>query len=278
MAEFIGRLFRSPSAVIGLFILLAVAAIAVAAPLLYPAGPWAMVGQPMQWPGQVAGLPLGTDALGRDIMAGIFHGARISLLIGLAATAAALCIGVAVGAVAGFFGGWVDDVLMRITDAFQTIPPFILAIVIVVIVNPSVSTIILAIAAISWPAIARLVRAEFLRLREMDFVASCRLIGMGNTRIILTQILPNALPPIIVTASILTATAILTEAGLSFLGLGDPNVISWGTMIGMGRSDFRAAWYLVAIPGMAVVLTVLALNLLGDGLNDALNTRLHRRK
>lgn len=278
MAEFLGRLLRSPSAVIGLVILLAVTVIALAAPLLYPAGPWAMVGRPMQWPGQASGLPLGTDALGRDIAAGIFHGARVSLVIGLAATAAALCIGVAVGAVAGFFGGWADDVLMRITDAFQTIPPFILAIVIVVIVNPSVSTIIVAIAAISWPAIARLVRAEFLRLREMDFVASCRLIGMGNARIILTQILPNALPPIIVTASILTATAILTEAGLSFLGLGDPNVISWGTMIGMGRSDFRAAWYLVAIPGMAVVLTVLALNLLGDGLNDALNTRLHRRK
>ncbi len=278
MADFLGRLLGSPSAAIGLFILLAVAVIAAAAPLLYPSGPWTMAGLPFQWPGEAPGLPLGTDALGRDIAAGIFHGARISLVIGLAATTAALCIGVAVGAVSGFFGGWADDVLMRITDAFQTIPPFILAIVIVVIVNPSVSTIILAIAAISWPAIARLVRAEFLRLREMDFVASCRLIGMGNTRIILTQILPNALPPIIVTASILTATAILTEAGLSFLGLGDPNVISWGTMIGMGRSDFRAAWYLVAIPGMAVVLTVLALNLLGDGLNDALNTRLHRRK
>lgn len=278
MADFLGRLFRSPSAAIGLFILLAVAVIAAAAPMLYPSGPWTMAGRPFQWPGEAPGLPLGTDALGRDIAAGIFHGARISLVIGLAATAAALCIGVAIGAVSGFFGGWADDVLMRITDAFQTIPPFILAIVIVVIVNPSVSTIILAIAAISWPAIARLVRAEFLRLREMDFVASCRLIGMGNARIILTQILPNALPPIIVTASILTATAILTEAGLSFLGLGDPNVISWGTMIGMGRSDFRAAWYLVAIPGMAVVLTVLALNLLGDGLNDALNTRLHRRK
>ncbi len=278
MSDFLARLMRSPSAVIGLLILLAVAVIAGAAPLLYPSGPWTMAGSPFQWPGQASGLPLGTDALGRDIAAGIFHGARISLVIGLAATAAALFVGVAVGAIAGFFGGWADDALMRLTDAFQTIPPFILAIVIVVIVNPSVSTIILAIAAISWPAIARLVRAEFLRLREMDFVASCRLIGMGNTRIILTQILPNALAPIIVTASILTATAILTEAGLSFLGLGDPNVISWGTMIGMGRSDFRAAWYLVAIPGMAVVLTVLALNLLGDGLNDALNTRLHRRK
>ncbi|MFN3937663.1 MAG: ABC transporter permease [Gemmobacter sp.] len=271
------RLLASPSAVIGMAILLAVALMSVAAPILYPAGPWAMVGRPFAWPGEIAGAPLGTDALGRDIAAGIFHGARISLLIGLAATAAALVVGVTVGAVAGYFGGWTDDALMRLTDAFQTIPPFLLAIVIVVIVNPSVATIILAIAAISWPAIARLVRAEFLRLREADFVASCRMIGMGDGRIILGQILPNAIAPVVVTASILTATAILTEAGLSFLGLGDPNVISWGTMIGMGRSDFRTAWYLVAIPGLAVVLTVLALNLLGDGLNDALNTRLHRR-
>lgn len=278
MGDFLRRLLRSPSAVIGLAILGAVAIIAAAASFVYPAGPWAMVGSPFTWPGDATGLPLGTDALGRDIAAGIFHGARVSLIIGLAATAAALCIGVTVGAISGYYCGWADDVLMRITDSFQTIPPFLLAIVIMVIVDPSVSTIILAIAAISWPAIARLVRAEFLRLREMDFVASCRLIGMGNGRIILTQILPNALPPIIVTASILTATAILTEAGLSFLGLGDPNVVSWGTMIGMGRSDFRAAWYLVAIPGLAVVLTVLALNLLGDGLNDALNTRLYRRK
>lgn len=271
------RLLSSPSAVIGLALLACVAVMAAVAPLVYPQGPWAIVGRPFLWPGEAAGLPLGTDALGRDIAAGIFHGARISLLIGIAATAAALGLGVFAGAVAGYFGGWIDDALMRLTDAFQTIPPFLLAIVVVVIVSPSVPTIILAIAAISWPAIARLARAEFLRLREAEFVASCRLIGMGDARIILTQILPNSLAPIVVTASILVATAILTEAGLSFLGLGDPNVISWGTMIGMGRSDFRTAWYLVAVPGGAVVLTVLALNLLGDGLNDALNTRLHRR-
>ena len=271
------RLMSSPSAVIGIALLACVAVMAAAAPVLYPQGPWAMVGRPVLGPGEAPGLPLGTDALGRDIAAGIFHGARISLMIGLAATAAALGVGVAAGAVAGYFGGWIDDALMRLTDAFQTIPPFLLAIVVVVIVSPSVPTIILAIAAISWPAIARLARAEFLRLREAEFVASCRLIGMGDARIILTQILPNSLAPIVVTASILVATAILTEAGLSFLGLGDPNVISWGTMIGMGRSDFRSAWYLVAVPGVAVVLTVLALNLLGDGLNDALNTRLHRR-
>ena len=270
----LSRLLRSPSAAVGLVILLGVALMAVSGPVAYPQGPWNLVGKPFAWPGELAGAPLGTDALGRDMLAGILHGSRISLLIGVAATAVALGVGVAIGAIAGYFGGIVDDALMRLTDAVQTIPPFLLAIVIVVIVKPTVATIIGAIAAISWPALARLVRAEFMRLRESEFVASCRLIGMGDTRIILTQMLPNCMAPIIVSASIMVASAILTEAGLSFLGLGDPNVISWGTMVGLGRSDLRAGWYLVVIPGAAIVVSVLALNLLGDGLNDALNTRL----
>lgn len=276
MAAFLQRLLRSPAAVFGTGILLLVAVMAASGPLLYPQGPWNMVGQPFSWPGSLRGAPLGTDALGRDILAGILHGARISLLIGLAATAVALVVGVAMGAISGYYGGLADDALMRFTDAVQTIPPFLLAIVIVVIVKPTVATIILAIAAISWPGLARLVRAEVLRLRESEFVASCKLIGMGDARIILTQVLPNCMAPIIVSASIMVASAILTEAGLSFLGLGDPNVISWGTMVGAGRSDLRTGWYLVAIPGTAIMLAVLALNLLGDGLNDALNTRLQK--
>ena len=268
------RLGRSPAALAGLALLLAVAVMAAAGPLLYPEGPWVLIGRPFAWPGEMPGRPLGTDSLGRDVAAGILHGSRISLLIGLTATAVALGFGVAIGAIAGYFGGWIDDALMRLTDAMQTIPPFLLAVVIVVIVKPTVATIILAIAAISWPAVARLVRAEFLRLREAEFIAACRAMGMSDLRIILTQILPNSSAPIVVSASIMVATAIVTEAGLSFLGLGDPNVMSWGTMVGLGRSDFRTAWYLVAEPGIAIVLTVLALNLLGDGLNDALNTRL----
>jgi peptide/nickel transport system permease protein len=276
MGAFFRRLIRNPAASIGIVILLLLALMAACGPLLYPQGPWNMVGQPFSWPGALPGLPLGTDALGRDILAGILHGARISLLIGLAATAMALVVGVAMGAVAGYFGGFTDDALMRFTDAVQTIPPFLLAIVIVVIVKPTVATIILAIAAISWPGLARLVRAEVLRLRESEFVASCKLIGMGDARIILTQVLPNCLAPIIVSASIMVASAILTEAGLSFLGLGDPNVISWGTMVGAGRADLRTGWYLVVVPGAAIMLAVLALNLLGDGLNDALNPRLRK--
>jgi peptide/nickel transport system permease protein len=276
MRDFFRRLFRSPSATIGMALILLVALMAASGPVFYPQGPWNMIGQPFSWPGSMPGAPLGTDALGRDMLAGVLHGSRVSLLIGIAATMAALLAGIAVGALAGYFGGLVDNALMRFTDAVQTIPPFLLAIVIVVIVKPTVATIILAIAAISWPGLARLVRVEFLRLRESEFVASCRLIGMGDARIILTQILPNCMAPIIVSASIMVASAILTEAGLSFLGLGDPNVISWGTMVGVGRADLRAAWYLVVVPGAAIMVAVLALNLLGDGLNDAFNTRMVR--
>ncbi len=269
------RLLRSLTFVAGTGLLLAVVLMAALGPWLYPQGPWAVVGTPMTWPGADWARPLGTDALGRDILAGLLHGARVSLLIGGAATAVALCVGIVVGTVTGYFGGWVDDVLMRLVDAVQTVPPFLLAIVVVLIVNPSVTSIVAAIALISWPTVARLVRAEFMRLREADFVSACRLMGMSPLRIIFVQMLPNAIPPIVVSSSIMVASAILIESGLAFLGLGDPNVISWGTMVGLGRSDFRAGWYLVLIPGLAIMLSVLALNLLGDGLNDALNTRLN---
>lgn len=268
------RLLRSATFVVGAGLLGLILLMALVGPWVYPQGPWTMVGTPMTWPGADLARPLGTDALGRDMLAGLLHGARVSLTIGAAATAAALLAGIAVGAVTGYFGGWLDDVLMRITDAVQTVPPFLLAIVVVLIVKPSVASIVGAIALISWPSVARLVRAEFLRLREADFVAACRLMGMGHARIMLSQMLPNAVAPIVVSASIMVASAILIESGLAFLGLGDPNVISWGTMVGMGRSDFRAGWYLVVIPGLAIMVCVLSLNLLGDGLNDALNTRL----
>ena len=268
------RLLSSLTFVVGAGLLLAMLVMALLGPWLYPQGPWTVAGAPMTWPGADAALPLGTDALGRDILAGLLHGARVSLLIGAAATAVALCVGIVVGTLTGYFGGWVDDLLMRLTDAVQTVPPFLLAIVVVLIVNPSVASIVGAIALISWPTVARLVRAEFMRLREADFVSACRLMGMKPARIIFVQMLPNAIPPIVVSSSIMVASAILIESGLAFLGLGDPNVSSWGTMVGLGRSDLRAGWYLVVIPGLAIMLSVLALNLLGDGLNDALNTRL----
>ena len=258
-------------------ILLVLAAMAALADVLFPEDPLAMVARPLLWPGTAPGYPLGTDSLGRDIAAGIVHGARVSLGIGFVAATAAVLFGTLVGALAGFHHGRVDDVLMRFCELFQAIPQFMLAVVLVAIFQPSILMIVVAVATVSWPAVARLVRAEFIVLRERDFVLGCRAVGMPEWRIMLTQILPNAAPTIIVSASILVATAILMEAALSFLGLGDPNVLTWGMMIGMGRDQIRVAWYIVAIPGVALAVTALGLNLLGDGLNTLLNPRTRPR-
>ncbi len=259
--------------VIGGLIVLALVAMAASAGWIFPDDPMTMVAEPLLWPGQDPAFPLGTDSLGRDIAAGIFHGARASLAIGFISSSAALALGTLVGAVAGYRGGRVDDGLMRISELFQAIPQFMLIIVLLVIFRPSVATIILAISIVGWPAIARLVRAEFIVLREREFVQSCRVIGMSGPAIMLTQILPNALPVLIVSGTIQVATAILMEAALSFLGLGDPNLLTWGGMIGMGRDQLREAWFVVAVPGLALLITALGLNLLGDGLNDLLDPR-----
>ena len=248
-------------------------AAALLAPVLYPADPLAMVGRPLTWPGANPRFPLGTDSMGRDVLAGIVHGARVSLLVGLAATVLGLALGVPIGALGGYFGGRVDRVAVRATEVAQTMPSFVLLIVLVAIAGPSALTVTLGIAAVSWPTIARLTRAEFRGLREKEFVLAARGLGYGDARIIFREILPNAAPALIVTTSILVATAILMESALAFLGLSDPNVVSWGSMIGAGRELIRSAWYLTALPGLAIVLTVLALNLIGDGLNDALNPR-----
>jgi peptide/nickel transport system permease protein len=206
------------------------------------------------------------------------HGAWVSLLIGLVSTSVALLIGVPLGAIAGYYGGLIDDILMRFTEFFQTIPNFALAIVLVAIMQPSITSIVLAIAIVSWPPVARLVRAEFMSLRNREYVEAARLVGQSNTTIILRQILPNTLSPIIVLASLMVATAILLESALSFLGLGDPNVMSWGYMIGAARTVIRQAWWLSFFPGVAILLTVLALNLVGEGLDDALNPKLSRER
>lgn len=263
---------------LGVLMLAAVVVAALLAPVLYPEDPFDMVGPALQWPGTYPGSPLGTDSLGRDIAAGIFHGARVSLMVGFVSVGAALVIGVLVGAFAGYYGGKVDTILMRITELFQTIPQFMLAIVILAILGPSIKAVIISLGVVSWPTIARLVRSEFMVLRERAFVQSCLVIGMSDLRVIFEQILPNAVSSITVMSSVLIATAILMESALSFLGFGDPNVMTWGTMIGMGRSQLRDAWYIIAIPGAALILTALALNLVGEGINDAMNPRLRKRK
>ena len=270
------RLLRNPGALVGVLVLLAVVAVAILAPLQYPNSPFRLVGRPVLAPFALERFPLGTDALGRDVAAGLMHGARVSLLIGLVSTGVALLIGVPIGALAGYLGGLADDALMRFTEFFQTVPSFALAIVIVAILQPSIASIVTAIALVSWPPVARLVRGEFLSLRTREYVQAAITLGQTTPRIILSQILPNTVAPITVMASLMVASAILLESSFSFLGLGDPNLMTWGYMVGAGRTRLLDAWWISFFPGLAIFLTVLALNLVGEGLNDALNPRLAR--
>ncbi len=272
------RFARNRGALIGLLILAAVIAVAALAPVLYPQSPWRMVGRPFLAPFVLDRFPLGTDTLGRDVASALMHGARVSLLIGLVSTAFALLIGVPLGAAAGYAGGLVDDALMRFTEFFQTIPSFALAIVVVAILQPSLSSIVVAIAVVSWPPVARLVRGEVMSLRSREYVQAAVTLGQGTGRIVFTQVLPNAMAPLIVMASLMVASAILLESSLSFLGLGDPNMMSWGYLVGAGRTRLIDAWWISFFPGLAIFLTVLALNLVGEGLNDALNPRLARER
>lgn len=264
---------RDPFLCVATFILIGAISVAITANLIYPTDPLDMVAPALLWPGQDMDYPLGTDALGRDLAAGIVHGARVSLLVGFFAALVGLVIGTTIGALAGYFGGIVDNVLVRLTELFQTIPAILLVIVILAIGDPSVFLIVLSIGLASWPMIARLARSQFMALREADFVMAARGLGYGTTRIIVREILPNALPTIVVATSVLVANGILAEAGLSFLNLGDPNQVSWGSLIGSGRTMLRNEWYLTALPGLAIVLTVLSVNIIGDRLTDILNPR-----
>jgi peptide/nickel transport system permease protein len=268
---------RHPSGMAGLVLLVIVLVVAATAPFIFPVSPWEMVGTPFTPPG-VEGMWLGGDALGRDVAAGVAHGARVSLTIGVASALAAMAIGVVIGAISGYFGGAVDLVLMRLTELFQTIPAFILAILLVAIFSPSLLTIILTIGAVSWPPLARLTRAEFLRLRKREFVEAAICQGEGTARIVLGHILPNAISPILVVTSLTVATSILLESALSFMGLGDPNLMSWGFMIGAARTMIRTAWWMSVFPGLAILITVLAINLFGEGLSDVLNPRVARHR
>lgn len=272
MKSFSNKFFGNPRVIFGLAWLALVVVMAVFADILAPIDPFAIVGSPFDQP---AGQYLfGTDSLGRDVLAGLIHGSRATLLIAVLATLAAVAFGTAVGALAGYFGGWVDDVLMRLTEFFQTIPSFLFAIVLIAVLSPSATNLVIAIGVVSWPPIARVVRGEVLSVKSREFVQAAVVAGQRDLAILVTQVLPNTLSPLIVTGSLLVATAILFESALSFLGLGAPNQMSWGFMIGAGRSFLRDAWWLVTIPGVVILLTVLAINLVGEGLNDALNPRL----
>jgi peptide/nickel transport system permease protein len=249
----------------------------MAADVIYPDDPMDMVAVPFIWPGTDLSYPLGTDSLGRDLAAGLVHGSRVSLLVGIFAALIGLFIGIPIGAASGYFGGWIDATLMKLTEIFQTIPGFLLAIIILAIGEPSVRLVVIAIGVVSWPMVARLVRSEVRTLRTAEFVMAARALGYSSIRIIIQEILPNGMPSIFVATSVLVANGILLEAGISFLNLSDPNLVSWGSLIGSGRSMLRTEWYLTALPGLAIIMTVLALNLLGDRLTDFFNPGARQR-
>ena len=267
---------RNHAALAGLAVLLAIIAVAILGPVLYPGNPFDMVWAPFTTPG-TEGYLLGTDYLGRDLLSLLIHGARVSLTVGLAAAFVTVTIGITIGALAGFYRGWVEEVLMRLTEFFQVLPTLLFSMVIVALFGASLLMITIAIGLVSWPAVARITRAEFLRIRELEYVTAARAGGVRNGGLMFRVILPNALPPIIVQAALMVGSAILFEAGLSFLGLTDPNVASWGQIIGSNRQYILDASYTVTVPGIAIFITVLAISLVGDGLNDALNPKLRER-
>lgn len=268
---------RSPSGMAGFVLLLAVFALVLLGPVLYPVDPFEIVWVPLTPPFEDGSPLLGTDQLGRDILAGIINGGRATLAVGAAAAALTCIIGIAVGAQAGFHGGRIDAVLARVTEFFQVLPPLLFAMVIVALFTPSLWLVAFAIGVVSWPSVARLTRGEFLRLKSLEFVTASRASGASDRTLVWGVILPNALPPLVIAATLNVATAILFESGLSFLGLSDPNIMSWGLIIGNGRENVFTAWWISTFPGIAIFVTTLGVSLVGDGLNDALNPKLRRR-
>jgi peptide/nickel transport system permease protein len=267
------QFLRSPSGVGGACLLIFIVLGTAIGPMLYPVDPLDLVGGPFTAPGADAWL--GTDYLGRDVLAGLIYGGRATLTVGAVAALITIAIGLTVGAISGFFGGAADAVLVKITEFFQILPPLLFAMVLVTLFGQKLSTITLAIGVVSWTSAARLTR--FMRLRNLDFVKAARAAGASDLHLILRVLLPNALPPVIVSATLAIGVAILFEGGLSFLGLGDPNTMSWGLMLGQNRNYVLDAWWAVTFPGAAIFLAVLAISLVGDGINDAVNPRLRRR-
>jgi ABC-type dipeptide/oligopeptide/nickel transport system permease subunit len=265
---------RSRTATFGLIYVIALVIVAILAPIISPFDPYA---QDLPNRLQPPSFPhiLGLDEFGRDVLSRLIHGATISMQVGLEVVLLSLLIGVIVGAISGYYGGWADMVCMRVADIFLAFPSLVLAIGIMAVIGPSIFNVVLSLVVVSWPYYARVIRSQTITLKKMDFITAARAMGASGRRILRTHIIPNAIPPVIILATLGMGSAILAEAGLSFLGLGvNPPTPSWGIMVASGRDYILQAPHMVISSGLIITITVLAFNLLGDGLRDALDPRL----
>ena len=270
------RFMKNRLAVAGSVIVLLLFAVSLLAPWIAPYDPNAIDLKRVLAPPS-AGHLFGTDPLGRDVFSRMIWGAGISLKVGFVATGIAILIGTILGALAGYYGRWVDAVIMRFVDIMLCFPTFFLILAVIAILEPSIWNIMIVIGLTGWMGVTRLVRADFITLKERDFVQAARAIGAGDLRIIFLHILPNAMASVLVTATLGVAGAILTESALSFLGIGvQPPTPSWGNILTAGKDNIDIAWWLSFYPGLAILITVLGYNLLGEGIRDALDPRLRR--
>jgi peptide/nickel transport system permease protein len=253
---------------VGLVLTAVVLGAGALAGVLAPGDPFRTVADPLLAPSR--SHPMGTDNLGRDMLAAVLHGARTSMVVVLGVTVIASVVGVAVGAVAGYRGGWVDDVLMRITELFQSVPRFFLVLLVVALFGAGLDNLIYILAATSWPTLARVTRAEVLSLRDREYIEAARSVGMTDRRILARHVVPNVLPAALVVIALTGSRVILLEASLSFLGLGDPSVMSWGYLVSNAQRFLRVAWWMSVFPGLAIAVSVLGINLMSDALNDVL--------
>jgi peptide/nickel transport system permease protein len=272
--EFWKHLRRNRMAMAGLSLVLALFVVSIFAHWLAPYDPDHIDLKQVLMPPSQAHL-MGTDTLGRDVLSRIIYGSRVSLKVGFVAVGLATLIGLLVGALAGYYGGWVDAALMRLVDLMLCFPAFFLILAVIAVLEPSIWNIMAVIGLTGWMGVARLVRAEFLSLREREFVTAARALGASDTRLILRHMLPNALAPVMVSATLGVAGAILTESALSFLGLGvQPPTPSWGNILTAGKDNIEIAWWLSVFPGLAILITVMSYNLLGEGIREAIDPRL----
>ncbi len=274
------RLVTNAPALLGAVLVLLAVAAALFAPHLAPHSPSEAVLRlrldPPVWdPSSKAHYLLGADAVGRDVLSRIIYGARVSLIVGLAATALSLVLGVAMGLLSGYFGGWLDSMLMRLADVQLSFPFILLALLVMALFGSDLDKLVLVLGVTGWVSFARLVRSEVLTVRELDYIQAARAIGVSDGRIMFRHVLPNVTSSVIVLATLQVATNILLEAGLTFLGLGvDPTIPSWGGMLADGRNYITDAWWVATFPGLAIMLTVLGVNLLGDWLREELDPSL----